>query len=275
MPLVRPTRRPLPLAAALAALAAALLCSLAGCGATGHPPSLSEASLVEAQTFPYFRIYWVGPRFQGSPLAAVDGTTSYSTTIGDSVYYGDCVNNRGLVGGGAGCRLPLQVTTVIYRRHSNAPLGPQRNALIRGVPAVVYDEGRSVELYSGRTSIDVFSATPAGAMQAAWALRTLNAPGSPTANLPPPVFCPGVWGAASYQLQEALHHLPGYPCQKAAQVFAQSERLTEKQGTHIAPIGSAKPAKPLASKRRATRRPPARDRHRRAARPAPRSRREG
>lgn len=232
---------------ARAACALALLCSgaiAAGCGATEHPPPLSEAALVEAQTFPYFRIYWVGPRFEGLPLAAVDGTKSYSTTIGDSVYYGDCINNKGLLGGGGSCRLPLQVTTVIYRRHSNAPLGPQSNTLIRGVPGVIYDEGRSIELYTGRTSIDIFSASPTGALRAAWALRTLNTPGSAGADLPPPVFCPGLWGEASVQLQNALHRLPGSPCQKAEAALEAAERLTEKPRNRTPPLGATGPTGP-------------------------------
>ena len=94
-----PKRPWLPRAAcALTLLAVGLLAC--GCGTTEHPPPLSEAALAEAQTFPYYPIYWVGPRFEGRPLAAVDGAKSYSTTIGDSVYYGDCVNNKGLLGGG-------------------------------------------------------------------------------------------------------------------------------------------------------------------------------
>jgi hypothetical protein len=244
-------------ACALALLAIGPL--TAGCGTTEPPPSLSEAALVEAQTFPYYRIYWVGPRFEGRPLAAVDGTKSYSTTIGDSVYYGDCVNNKGLLGGGGSCRLPLQVTTVIYRRHSNAPLGPQSNVLIRGVPGVIYDEGRSIELYTGRTSIDIFSATPAGALRAARSVHTLNAPGSTSDELPPPVFCPGLWGAASVQIQEVLHHLPGSPCQKAAAALAAAERLTEKTSTRTPPLGSTGPTGPTgptgAPGRGASRRP--------------------
>src|SRR5690242_10294300 len=95
-----------------ALLAAAALVS--GCG-TVHPPQLERTALAEAQTFPYYRLYWVGPSFIGKPLAAVDGLKSYSTAIGDSVYYGDCVNGKGLLGGGGSCLLPLQITTVIYR----------------------------------------------------------------------------------------------------------------------------------------------------------------
>ena len=68
------------------------------------------------------------------------------------------MHGKGIFGGGS-CLLPLQVTTVIYRLHSNATLGPQRNIVVRGVPATVYDEGRSIEIYSGRVAIDIFSDT--------------------------------------------------------------------------------------------------------------------
>ena len=105
------------------------------------------------------------------------------------------MQSKGIFGGGS-CLLPLQVTTVIYRLHSNAPLGPQRNILIRGVPATVYDEGRSIELYSGRVAIDVFSDTFAHALQAAQELLPSTRPGRPR-DLPPPVYCPGLSGAVS------------------------------------------------------------------------------
>ena len=88
------------LSPALALLAAAAFAS--GCG-TVHPPPLSSRGLAEAQTFPYFKVYWVGSSFIGRPLVAVDGLKSYSTAIGDSVYYGDCVNGKGLLGGGGSC----------------------------------------------------------------------------------------------------------------------------------------------------------------------------
>ena len=60
---------------------------------------------------------------------------------------------------------------VVYRLHSNAPLGPQRNIVVRGVPATVYDEGRSIEIYTGRVAIDVFSNSFARALAAAERLR--------------------------------------------------------------------------------------------------------
>ena len=161
----------------------------------------------------------------GQPLAAADGQQGYNSSVGDSVYYGDCVHRKGIFGGG-NCLLPLQVTTVIYGLHSNATLGPQSNALIRGVPAVVYDEGRSIELYSGRVAIDIFSDTFAHAHKAALELRPLNAPDSATGKLPPPVFCPGLSGAMNSELSHVMASLPGHACQRAAAAEAEAKRLS-------------------------------------------------
>jgi hypothetical protein len=207
---------------ALAALCLVLVA--AGCGGTGQPRPLAAGTLAEAETFPYFRVYWAGPTFAGHTLAAADGQANYDSGVGDSVYYGDCVHRKGIFGGG-NCLLPLQVTTVIYGLHSNSALGPQRNTVVRGVPAVVYDEGRSIELYSGRLAVDIFSDTFAHAYSAALQLRPLNAPGSATENLPAPVFCPGLSGPINAQVSRVMANLPGHACQHAAAAEAQKQRL--------------------------------------------------
>ncbi len=222
------SRRAKRLARTTLALAVLAIFALASGCATVHPPPIDSRALAEAQTFPYFRLYWVGPSFAGIPLAAVDGRNGYNTAIGDSVYYGDCVTGKGLLGGGGGCALPLQVTTVIYRLHSNAPLGGQRNALIRGVPATIYDDGRSIELYSGRLAIDVFSGDPTHAMLATSQLRPLNAPGSVSQKLAPPVYCPGLSGAIASDLRRVLGALPRHPCQRAALEEARIRWLAER-----------------------------------------------
>jgi hypothetical protein len=216
------TRMVVRMSLALATLCAAL--AAGGCATTGPQP-LAAGTLAEAETFPYFRIYWTGPTFAGQPLAAADGQQGYNSSVGDSVYYGDCVHRKGIFGGG-NCLLPLQVTTVIYGLHSNATLGPQSNALIRGVPAVVYDEGRSIELYSGRVAIDIFSDTFAHAHKAALELRPINAPDSATGKLPPPVFCPGLSGAMNSELSHVMASLPGHACQRAAAAEAEAKRLS-------------------------------------------------
>jgi len=217
-----PRRRARRATLALAALCAAV--AAGGC-ATGHPRPIGAAALAEAETFPYYPVYWVGPSFSGQPLAAADGQKGYVRSVGDSVYYGDCVHGKGIFGGGS-CLLPLQVTTVIYSLHSNATLGPQRNILVRGVPATVYDEGRSIEIYSGRVAIDLFSDTFAHAIAAANELLPLNAPGSAAGDLPPPVYCPGLSGTIDAQLQRVMDSLPRQACQRAASAMAFANSLS-------------------------------------------------
>jgi hypothetical protein len=209
---------------ALALLAALLALAAAGCG-TSHPAALDASDLAEAQTFPFYRIYWAGPRFAGRPLAAVDGLHGYIPKVGDSVYYGDCVQTKGIFGGGS-CELPLQVTTVIYVLHSNATLGPQSNMLIRGVPATVYDEGRSIEIYTGRVAIDIFSDSFAHAYRASQEVRPLNAPGSASQQLPKPIYCPGLSGAVSTALAEVMESLPDSVCQRTWAQQAYNKQVT-------------------------------------------------
>jgi len=215
----RAVRAALTLVAVLVAVAAA------GCG-TSHPSPLPASDLAEAQTFPFYKIYWAGPRFDGRPLAAVDGLNGYIPKVGDSVYYGDCVQSKGIFGGGS-CELPLQVTTVVYVLHSNATLGAQSNMLIRGVPATVYDEGRSIEIYTGRVAIDIFSDNFTHALQASEELRTLNAPGSASGDLPAPIYCPGLSGAVSTAVAHVMASLPHNVCQHTAVQQAYNKQITK------------------------------------------------
>jgi len=207
------TMRQIPMLLAVLPVALLLALGAAGCATTGRPRPIDAASLAEAQTFPYYKVYWVGRSFQGSPLAAADGLRGYNAAVGDSVYYGDCVHHKGIFGGGS-CILPLQLTTVIYRLHSNATLGPQRNVVIRGVPATVYDEGRSIEIYTGRVAIDVFSDSFTHALGASQQVLPLNAPGRSGGDLPPPVYCPGLSGPIGADVRRVLERLPGRVCQR-------------------------------------------------------------
>jgi hypothetical protein len=210
------------MALALGAMCGAI--AAGGCG-TSHPGPISASELAEAQTFPYYRVYWVGHSFNGHPLAAADGLRGYINTVGDSVYYGDCVQSKGIFGGGS-CLLPLQVTTVVYRLHSNSALGPQSNTVVRGVPATVYDGGRSIEIYTGRVAVDVFSDTFAHALKASNELLPLNAPGSISGHLPPPVYCPGLSGSLGAGLARVMADLPGHACQRAAAQVAYAEAVS-------------------------------------------------
>jgi hypothetical protein len=200
-------------ATSLVVLAAALLAG--GC-ATSQPRLLTVRELAEAQTFPFYRVYWAGPRFGPYRLVAADGRDGYRSSIGESVYYGNCLPGKTTALGGGGCELPLRITTLIYTRHANASLGAQRNTILRGVPAVIYEGGDTAELYSGRVAIDVFSDDPSEALRAINALRPINAPGSATGSLPPPVYCPGLSGPRPAAVRAALLNLPGHACQKVS-----------------------------------------------------------
>jgi hypothetical protein len=223
-------------------LAAALFAG--GC-ATSQPAPITVRELAEAQTFPFYRVYWVGPRFGSYSLVAADGRQNYSSSIGDSVYYGNCLPGKTSALNGSGCELPLRVATLIYTRQANASLGAQRNTILRGVPAVIYNGGDTVELYSGRVAIEVFSDDLSEALHAIGQLRPINAPGSAAGQngdrlgrhslrshpqigqrrrrvspgfgaLPPPVYCPGLSGPQPAAVRAALLDLPGHACQKAA-----------------------------------------------------------
>ncbi len=211
------------------AILLAAACLLAGGCATVRPGPIAAKELAEAETFPYYPVYWVGPRFGSYPLAAADGRESYNSTVGDSVYYGDCLAGKSPPLGGGGCQLPLQVTTVVYTRHANAPLGPQRNVLLRGVPATIYDGGQSIALYSGQLAIEIHSDDLAEALHAVGELRPVNAPGSAAGPLPPPVYCPGLTPARPADVRDALARLPGRACQRAAAALAAARALFGKQ----------------------------------------------
>jgi hypothetical protein len=211
-----------------ARLAVAFVCLLCTGCATVQPGAITTRELAEAQTFPYFRVYWVGPRFGSYPLAAADGRKSYDSAVGDSVYYGDCIAGKSTALSSSGCQLPLQVTTLIYLRHANATLGPQRNTVLRGVPATIFDGGHSIELYSGRAAIDVFSDSLVEALEGVQRLRPLNAPGAATGPLPPPVYCPGLSGPRPAQVQAVMEHLPDHACQHLAATLAADRALFGK-----------------------------------------------
>jgi hypothetical protein len=207
-----------------AVLIAALATAAAGCG-TSHPRAIGTSTLAEAQTFPYFPVYWVGRSFEGQPLDAVDGRRTYLSNVGESVYYGDCSHEKGIFGGGS-CLLTLQVTTVVWKLHSNSNLGAQHNLLIRGVPAAAYDGGRSIELYTGQVAVDIFSDSPERALRAALRLLPLNAAGSAAAQLPEPVYCPELVGPMDARLEAVLDRLPGHICQRARAAKEIKEKLS-------------------------------------------------
>jgi len=209
----RPVRARQGKVVALAAACLAAAAGVAGC-ATGPAPAISPQELAAAETFPLFKLYWVGRRFAGAPVTAVGSIYGYNPHSGETVYYGNCEPRTSVLGEGT-CKLPLEVTTIIYTPHSNAPLGRQLNLVLRGVPAVSYESGRALLLYSGHLEIRIKALSARLAQQAVAGLRPLNAQGSPGEPLPAPTFCPSLSGQVPAQLAHLLAALPDRPCQQS------------------------------------------------------------
>jgi hypothetical protein len=194
---------------------------LAGCGDTSPPP-ISGGELAAARTFPYYTVYWVGMSFAGDPITAADEVASYNPNVGESIYYGNCLR-RGILS--SGCLLPLKVTTLIYTPQSNVMLGAQRNLLLRGVPATSYDKGRAINLYSGQLVIEVHADSERNALAAARLLKPFNVGGSSSGPLPPPVYCPMLYGSEPPAVRSAMSSLPGNPCAREESALAQQEAI--------------------------------------------------
>jgi hypothetical protein len=168
------------------------------------PVSFHELRL--ARAFKPIAVYWVGRSFQGKPLTAVDDGSDYEAVNGMNAYYGDCEQSAF----GQGCTLPLQITSVIYTPHSNADLAPYAKLQIRGVPAIAWNHGRQIEVYTSYLAIDITADTPRRALAAAQQLEPLNEPAPLVAgDLPPPSYTPGLRVDPPAQtLANALRALP-------------------------------------------------------------------
>ncbi|HEX3874709.1 MAG TPA: hypothetical protein VHW26_11225 [Solirubrobacteraceae bacterium] len=162
------------------ALAMSLLCACAT-----HPAGpITTQDLAAAQSFRPFTVYWVGRSFDGVPLTAADTRQDYDATVGERVYYGNCDKPKSILST-TGCQLPLEIATVNYRAinsRGNEGLGTRTNEVIRGVPAVVFDSGRSIQLYTGRLAIDIYADGAARALAAARAVVPMNRPDTPAAD---------------------------------------------------------------------------------------------
>ena len=163
---------------------------LAGCTTHGAGP-ISDTDLHTALDFSEFTVYWAGPTVDDVPLTAADNLDDFSSSAGFTMYYGDC-GGRGTLHA-SGCTLPLRITTALYSPHSDVSFGPQHWIAVHGVPAVVYNRSRNMEIYTDRQSIDIAADTPARAQAAAQALTPFNR--DVTENFPAfpqPYFRPGV-----------------------------------------------------------------------------------
>ena len=149
-------------------------------GCATHPAGpITEQDLAVARSFRLFTVYWVGRSFDGVRLTAADTQRDYNAVAGERVYYGNCDKPSSVVST-VGCRLPLEIATVEYFKidsRRNIGLGTRTNTVIRGVPAVIFDGGRSIQLYTAKLAIDIYADGPARAMAAAEMVMPMNRAG--------------------------------------------------------------------------------------------------
>jgi hypothetical protein len=176
----------------LASSAVLMIATSLVCGCTTHPAGpIDSQDLAAAQSFRLFTVYWVGRSFDGIPLTAADTQRDYDAAVGERVYYGNCDKPKSIVST-AGCQLPLEIATVDYRTidsRENIGLGTRTDTAIRGVPAVIFDAGKSIQIYTAELAIDIYADTAARALAAAAAVVPMNRPGDAHPDvLKPPMF---------------------------------------------------------------------------------------
>jgi hypothetical protein len=153
----------------------------------------SDMTPNEARDFTEFPLYSVGPQFEGIPLVGITRRKD-EVLLGESVaanfvnfIYGDCQAEAD-----AGCVPPLQIQTwaACERNPSVYPdYLPRTRTQLRGVPALVFEDGQRLELSTGPVTVIIFGRAEQ-ARRAADALEAANtvaiAAGLPGGNLPPP-----------------------------------------------------------------------------------------
>jgi hypothetical protein len=160
----------------LAAISLAALCALtlSACGDTLQDRPIPH-NLLEGVILAPFPVYWLGGSFRG--LAVTEATHDASGSI--SVQYGDCLS-----GGQGTCVPPLRVVTSPDNSFLPGGLAPRRRTRLRGVPAVLARDGRTVVIPTAGVVVDIYASDARTAQAAAQAIAPINVVGSSGAPLP-------------------------------------------------------------------------------------------
>jgi hypothetical protein len=177
---VRPRRRARTrLARALAALACvvavcACVVALGGCGDTLQDKPIPH-NILESLLVSPFPVYWLGASFHG--LAVTEASNDPSG--GFNLQYGNCHE-----GGQGTCVAPLRVITSADNSFLPGEAAPSHRTVIRGVPALVAEAGRTIVIPTGSVVVDIYARDSGLARAAARTVVPINEPGAPFAPLP-------------------------------------------------------------------------------------------
>jgi hypothetical protein len=158
-------------AAAPAVLAALLL---AGCGNAAPQQAVSHNSL-EGMLVNSFPVYWLGGSFHRLTISEAFHDTSGAY----SLQYGGC-----LEGGQGTCVAPLRVVTSADNSFQPGGETASRPTVIRGVPARVAQQGRTIVLSTGGVVVDIYARDSSLARAAAMMVVPINQSAAVGAPLP-------------------------------------------------------------------------------------------
>jgi hypothetical protein len=158
-----------------AAGALALAGALAGCGAITQ--TLQQNQLRSVEAVRGWQVYWVGMRFEGLPLRALNRDPGGAFTA----QYGNCENAN------AACAAPLLIVST--PDPSFVPGAPHAElpTTIRSVPVYATDGGRILHVATGNESVTVTARRATDALAAVDSMDALNNGGSSASSaLPSP-----------------------------------------------------------------------------------------
>jgi hypothetical protein len=143
----------------------------------------------QAQAFKDFPIFSLGSSFENLQLTHIfradaprlPGEPTRRNDV--SFIYGSCTPSAQ-----GGCYPPLQVQVwdACERYRDLYPFAPDKTLTLRGVPVAVFDDGRRLELYSGRVTIVMFGTGLDVLLRAAQRMRGVNNSVLPGGTLPKP-----------------------------------------------------------------------------------------
>jgi hypothetical protein len=160
--------------ASAAALLAACSLALAACGNTLQDQPIAHNTLETLLVAPY-PVYWLGRSFAGMAITEAGHDPSGAFTV----QYGDCVE-----GGQSTCVPPLRVVTSPDNSFVAGGDTPQRSARVRGVGAVIAQNGHTIEIPTAGVVVGVYADSPRVAAAAARTIVPINEAGSPGSPLP-------------------------------------------------------------------------------------------
>lgn len=158
----------------LALLLCACALALGACADTLQDRPIAHNTLEGLLVAPY-PVYWLGRSFQGMQIA----DASHDPSGAFSVQYGDCV-----VGGQSTCVPPVRIVTSPDNSFIAGGTTPRTDAVLRGVPAVLAQRGRTIAIATGGVVVGVYADSAHLALAAAHTLVPINELGEPGAPLP-------------------------------------------------------------------------------------------